>query len=71
VGINGGINETQKKIMTLLISRPEVTAEQLSVEVGITKRRIEANISQLKKLGLVEREGARKNGRWIVKYTGG
>ena len=70
-GINIGINETQKKIIELLIERPDVTAEQLSVAVGITKRRVEANISQLKKLGLVEREGARKNGRWVVKNTEG
>jgi ATP-dependent DNA helicase RecG len=66
-GINIGINETQKKIIELLINQPEFTAEQLSAAIGITKRRIEANISHLKKLGLIEREGAKKNGRWSVK----
>ncbi len=66
-GINVGINTMQKKIIGLLIERPDITAEQLSAEVAITKRRVEANISQLKKIGLVEREGARKNGRWVVR----
>ena len=66
-GINVGINETQKKIIDLITSNPIITADELSDAVGITKRRIESNISQLKKAGLIEREGARKNGRWIVK----
>jgi predicted HTH transcriptional regulator len=33
----------------------------------ITKRRVEYNISQLKKTGTVERNGADKNGHWVVK----
>ena len=67
VGINVGINETQKKIIGLMIENPIITAEQISDIIGITKRRVESNISQLKKAELVEREGARRNGRWIVK----
>jgi hypothetical protein len=35
--------------------------------LGMTKRTVEININQLKKFDLVEREGAKKNGHWIVK----
>jgi len=69
VGINVGINETQKKITDLMIENPAITAEQIAGAVGITKRRVESNISQLKKAGLVERKGARRYGCWIVKIN--
>jgi len=67
IGIKDSINETQKKIVTLMKTNPKVTAEQIANEIGISKRNIESNISKMKKVGIVEREGARKAGRWIVK----
>ena len=66
-GINFGINETQKKIIALLIENPKITMPVVAETLGMTKRSVESNISQLKKAGLVEREGARKNGSWVVK----
>ena len=65
-GINFGINETQKKIIALLIENPNATIQAISEMLGMTKRNVEMSISQLKKVGLIEREGARKNGRWII-----
>jgi len=67
VGINVGINETQRKILEIMLETPEVTAGQIAEDIGITKRRVESNISQLKALGVLERVGARKSGRWVVK----
>ena len=66
-GINFGLNETQCKIVKLMIANPEIITEQIAEAIGITKRQIEANISKLKTLGIVERIGARKNGRGVVK----
>jgi ATP-dependent DNA helicase RecG len=66
-GINGGINETQKNIIKLLIEDPEIKAQAIADSLGLTKRKVEYHVSQLKKAGLIEREGARKNGRWIIK----
>ena len=62
-----GINETQRKILEIMLETPEVTAGQIAEDIGITKRRVESNISQLKALGVLERVGARKSGRWVVK----
>lgn len=67
VGIDFGINETQRKILDLMLEDPSITAAQLAYSIGITKRPIESNIRKLKALGLVERTGARRNGQWIVK----
>lgn len=68
-GMNFGINETQRKIVGLMVANPEVTAGELAEIIGITKRQIEVNISKLKTLGMVERAGARKSGRWVVKQA--
>jgi len=71
IGIKDGINETQKKIVALMKTDPKITAEQIANEIGISKRNVESNISKMKKAGIVEREGARKAGRWIVKSNFG
>ena len=59
-GINLRLDETQNKIVKLMIANMETTAEQIAETIGITKRQIEANISKLKALGIVERIGARQ-----------
>jgi len=70
VGIKVGINETHKNIIDLMTVNPFITAEQIATEIDLSKRRVESNISKMKKDGLVEREGAKRNGRWVVNYQG-
>jgi predicted HTH transcriptional regulator len=41
-----------------------------SVGLLYSKRNIEANISDLKKKGIIERVGSRKNGYWEVRENG-
>jgi ATP-dependent DNA helicase RecG len=65
-GINSGINETRQKILALMLTNPNVTTQELSIELGIDRRNAESHIRALKKNGLLTREGARKNGRWVV-----
>jgi len=52
-----------------MAANPEITAGQIAETVGVTKRQVESNISKLKSLGIIERDGARKSGRWIVKQS--
>ena len=66
VGINVGINKTEKAVLGLLISNPEMTAEEIAIEVGVTKRTIERTLVSLKKKRLIERIGSNKNGSWAV-----
>jgi ATP-dependent DNA helicase RecG len=54
-------------VMEYLKDHPQATQLEISKAVGKSRRTIQKAISGLKKEGLVEREGARKNGRWIVK----
>jgi ATP-dependent DNA helicase RecG len=69
-GTNFGINEPQQNILVRLAANPAITAQTIADEHGVTRRTVENHIKQFKKLGLVERAGARKNGRWLVNTTG-
>jgi predicted HTH transcriptional regulator len=53
------------------VKNPLATTRIIADELGFSKRKVEYYIQQLKKSGLVEREGAKKNGRWIVKADDG
>jgi predicted HTH transcriptional regulator len=66
-GINSGINETRQKMLGLMLANPYVTTQELSIALGIDRRNVESHIRALKKHGVLEREGSRKNGRWVVK----
>jgi len=70
IGINIGLNETQMKIIELMRQDSRITIPRISEIIGISKRNIEVNISDLKKKGIVERIGSRKNGYWEITKDG-
>ena len=57
----------QNSIMQAIIENPDVTTQAIAEMMGLSRRKIEYNIDQLKMANLIERVGARKKGRWIVK----
>jgi ATP-dependent DNA helicase RecG len=67
-GVNFGANETQQKILELMIANPNIKAQEIADAIGMTKRNVEYAIRALKKAGAVDRVGAAKNGRWVVKH---
>lgn len=60
------MNATQKKILERLAFKPDSTAVELSIQIGIARRNIEANIKVLKEMGLLVRHGSTKSGYWEV-----
>lgn len=54
------------KIIHLLKDNPEMTRVDLAEACGLTVSRIEKIISQLKKEGILERVGSRKEGYWRI-----
>jgi len=77
-GINGGINSgingrisiilntTHKKIMESMLKKNTITMVDIASEIGVSVNIVEKNIKFLKSAGLIKREGARKNGYWVV-----
>ena len=68
-GINFGVNATEQKIIDLMLQNPQIRTQDIAEKLNLTTRNIEYAIRSLKKAGIVERVGATKNGRWVVKDT--
>ena len=49
VGLNVGLNKTEKAVLGLLLETPDKTAEEMASEVGVTKRTIERAFASLQK----------------------
>ena len=72
------LSDRQKVIIEMIIADPflsakvisekisEKTSEKTSEKIGVTARTIESDLAQLKKLGILTREGGRKEGKWVV-----
>jgi predicted ArsR family transcriptional regulator len=43
------------------------TAADLASLIGVTDKTIKRHIKILRELGLLEREGSNKSGRWVIK----
>jgi predicted HTH transcriptional regulator len=66
-GINGGISGARQNALDLMRAGPRINTQQIADALGIGIRAAESHVRALKEAGLVRRDGARKNGRWIVK----
>lgn len=62
----GNLTNNQQQIITAMKHTPKISAAKLSEIVGISKRKIEENVSKLKKLGYIERVGGTR-GYWEVR----
>ena len=60
------LTENQQKILMNLTLNPIIKASELASIVGISKRKIEENISKLKAIGLIARIGPNKGGEWKI-----
>ena len=60
------LNPTRQRIIEEMRNNPNITQERLSILIGIGKTAIENNISFLRKNGVIERMGSKKNGWWKV-----
>lgn len=60
------LNPTRQRIIEEMRNNPNITQERLSTLIGIGKTAIENNISFLRKNGVIERMGSKKNGWWRI-----
>lgn len=60
------ISERQQFILRLIHADCAITSEKISEKKPISARTIETDISKLKEMGILAREGGRKDGRWVI-----
>ena len=63
-GIKFGIND--KQLLLLLHSNPSLTAQDIAERIGLSLRGVEKQMKRLKDLGVISRQGSRKNGLWVI-----
>lgn len=60
------LTERQQKILNLIKELPTISAKQMSVTLSVTTRTIERDLSLMKKVGVLKREGKDNDGVWII-----
>ena len=60
------LTERQQKILNLIKETPTISAKQMSVTLSVSPRTIERDLSLMKKIGTLKREGKENYGMWIV-----
>ena len=60
------LNNSQQKIVILMKNEPFITATEISKQIEISHRKVQANIAKLKQKGIISRLGSDKGGQWEV-----
>lgn len=60
------LTERQQNIINLIKGKPSISARQMSEILSVTSRTIERDISTMKKMGILKREGKDNDGEWII-----
>jgi len=64
--VGKSLTKNQRRIIKSMVENPNISAKDLSDIIGISKRKIEENISKLKKKELIKRIGSPKGGYWEI-----
>ena len=60
------LTERQQYIISLIKNVPTITVKQMSEIMSVNKRTVERDLTHLKKIGKLMREGSNKDGIWVV-----
>ena len=60
------LTERQQKILNLIKESPTITGKQMSETLSVSQRTIERELSALKKIGVLKREGKDNSSMWRV-----
>ena len=72
-GVKNGVKEmsdVQGTVLNEIQNNPRITTSELAQKTGIKFRTLQRYISQLQTLGILAREGGRKDGYWVVMSDG-
>ena len=67
IGTEKELTDTEKKLLELISQKPSATMDEMVLACDLSIGGVRYALNQLRKKGIVTREGARKNGRWIIR----
>ncbi len=65
--VNDTVNDTVNSILKLIKENPFISYDEIAKSLKKSRATVSRHIAELKKQGLLERIGADKNGKWLVK----
>ncbi len=71
-GLNDGLNDGLKltsraeQIISIIASNPTINVYDIAQAIGVSKPTAEREISTLRKYGIIDREGSKKSGQWVI-----
>ena len=67
-GLRGGLNLSalDKAIIKYIKDNPNSTVDEISRALGKAKRTTERAMSTLRGNGVIDKEGSKKSGRWVI-----
>lgn len=60
------LNKSQDAILKLIRYNPNITADQMAIQIGISVPAIKKNLKQLTDNNIIKRVDAKKNGYWEI-----
>jgi ATP-dependent DNA helicase RecG len=60
------LSANQLSILNLISNNQHITATEMAKAIGISHRKIQENIANLKEMGLLKRIGPAKGGHWVI-----
>ena len=64
--MSGSEDSFDNLLLILLQDHPESTYKIAAQKLSVSEATVKRTISRLKKMGILTREGSRRNGTWIV-----
>lgn len=66
IGTNVGLKPSEKKVLSAIIENSDDSAVKIAEKTGISKRTVERALVKLQELGMIERIGSKRDGRWML-----
>lgn len=66
-GENLQYDSTEDKLLALLRQDEKHSAKSLASELGISERQVQRILKELKESGIIERIGANRSGKWVIR----
>ena len=60
------LSDKEQTVIHLIRRNPSVTVAEIAAAMGVSAKTVERTIKSLKEKEIVAREGAKRNGKWIV-----
>ena len=63
------VSERQEKILSMIADDGNLTSQKIAQKTGMSQRTILKDLTQLQTLGILARDGGRKDGTWVIVVT--